>query len=176
MTLAASVRALVTGGAGFLGTHLCRRLLDLGHEVLCLDNFCSSSRGSIDDMLSHPRFELLRHDITFPLYVEVDEIFNLACSASPIDYQHDPVHTTNTCVHGAINVLGPAKRLGAPIFQASTSEVYGTPREHPQNEAYWGNTNPIGPRSCCDEGQRWQGGFQFYCAGSGRSAQYHLWG
>ncbi len=148
MTLAPPVRTLVTGGAGFLGTHLCRRLLDLGHEVLCLDNFYSSSRGGIADMLSHPRFELLRHDITFPVYVEVDEIFNLACPASPIHYQYDPVHTTKTCVHGAINVLGLAKRLGAPIFQASTSEVYGSPREHPQSETYWGNTNPIGPRSC----------------------------
>lgn len=147
-------RVLVTGGAGFLGSHLCRRLLADGHEVLCVDNFFSSSRSNVEDLLDNHRFELLRHDVTFPLYVEVDEIYNLACPASPIHYQHDPVQTIKTCVHGAINMLGLAKRLGARIYQASTSEVYGDPEEHPQKESYWGHVNPIGLRSCYDEGKR----------------------
>ena len=147
-------RILVTGGAGFIGSHLCDRLLGEGHEVLCVDNFYTGTRQNISHLLDHPRFEVLRHDITFPLYVEVDSIFNLACPASPIHYQHDPVQTTKTSVHGAINMLGLAKRLRVPIFQASTSEVYGDPSVHPQQESYWGNVNPIGIRSCYDEGKR----------------------
>jgi UDP-glucuronate decarboxylase len=147
-------RILVTGGAGFLGSHLCERLLDAGNEVLCADNFFTGSKQNIEHLLDHPRFELMRHDVTFPLYVEVDRIFNLACPASPVHYQYDPVQTTKTSVHGAINMLGLAKRLRAPIFQASTSEVYGDPLIHPQTEDYWGNVNPIGIRSCYDEGKR----------------------
>jgi UDP-glucuronate decarboxylase len=147
-------RILVTGGAGFLGSHLCERLLADGHDVLCIDNFFTGSRENIFTLLDHKRFELMRHDVTFPLYVEVDEIFNLACPASPIHYQHDPVQTTKTSVHGAINMLGLAKRLGAKIFQASTSEVYGDPTIHPQTEDYRGHVNPIGPRACYDEGKR----------------------
>ena len=147
-------RVLVTGGAGFLGSHLCERLIEAGNEVLCVDNFFTGRRANIAHLLDHPHFELQRHDVTFPLYVEVDEIYNLACPASPIHYQHDPVQTTKTSVHGAINVLGLAKRVGARILQASTSEVYGDPTEHPQTEAYWGNVNPIGVRSCYDEGKR----------------------
>ncbi|MDL2291386.1 SDR family oxidoreductase [Desulfovibrio sp. OttesenSCG-928-F20] len=147
-------RILVTGGSGFLGSHLCGRLLDEGHEVLCMDNFFSSARNNVEHLLDNRRFELLRHDVTFPLYVEVDRIYNLACPASPIHYQHDMVQTIKTCVHGAINMLGLAKRLRARIFQASTSEVYGDPAVHPQNESYWGNVNPIGERSCYDEGKR----------------------
>jgi UDP-glucuronate decarboxylase len=145
---------LVTGGAGFLGSHLCDRLIAGGHDVICLDNFFTGAKQNIDHLLSHPRFEMMRHDITFPLYVEVDEIYNLACPASPIHYQHDPVQTTKTSVHGAINMLGLAKRLKCRIFQASTSEVYGDPSVHPQTEDYWGNVNPVGPRSCYDEGKR----------------------
>ena len=147
-------RILVTGGAGFLGSHLCERLLNNGHEVLCVDNFFSSTRGNITHLLGHPNMELMRHDITFPLYVEVDQIFNLACPASPIHYQFDPVQTTKTSVVGAINMLGLAKRVKAKILQASTSEVYGDPNVHPQTEEYWGNVNPIGRRSCYDEGKR----------------------
>ncbi len=147
-------RTLVTGGAGFLGSHLCDRLLEQGHEVVCVDNFYSSTKQNIMHLLDHPRFELIRHDVTFPLYVEVDEIYNLACPASPVHYQSDPVQTTKTSVHGAINMLGLAKRTGAKILQASTSEVYGDPIVHPQVESYWGNVNPIGPRSCYDEGKR----------------------
>ena len=147
-------RVLVTGGAGFLGSHLCERLLAQGHEVLCVDNFNTGTRANIAPMLAHPRFELLRHDVTFPLYVEVDEIYNLACPASPRHYQNDPVQTTKTSVHGAINMLGLAKRLKAPILQASTSEVYGDPEVHPQPESYVGHVNPIGLRSCYDEGKR----------------------
>ena len=147
-------RVLVTGGAGFLGSHLCGRLLDQGHEVLCIDNYFSGRRRNVIHLLENPRFELMRHDVTFPLYVEVDEIYNLACPASPIHYQHDPVQTTKTSVHGAINMLGLAKRTGAKILQASTSEVYGDPEIHPQHEEYWGNVNPIGPRACYDEGKR----------------------
>jgi UDP-glucuronate decarboxylase len=147
-------RVLVTGGAGFLGSHLCERLIALGHDVLCVDNFYTGTRANISRLFGHPRFELLRHDITFPLYVEVDEIYNLACPASPRHYQHDPVQTTKTSVHGAINMLGLAKRLRARILQASTSEVYGDPLEHPQTESYWGRVNPIGARSCYDEGKR----------------------
>jgi len=147
-------RILVTGGAGFLGSHLCERLLADGHEVLCVDNFYTSTRHNVRHLLGHPNFELIRHDITFPLYVEVDQIYNLACPASPVHYQRDPVQTTKTSVHGAINILGLAKRLKARVLQASTSEVYGDPTEHPQTEAYWGNVNPIGPRSCYDEGKR----------------------
>jgi UDP-glucuronate decarboxylase len=145
---------LVTGGAGFVGSHLCDRLLADGHDVLCVDNFFTGSKRNIEHLIGHPRFELLRHDVTFALYVEVDEIYNLACPASPIHYQHDPVQTTKTSVHGAINMLGLAKRLKCRIFQASTSEVYGDPAVHPQTEDYWGNVNPIGPRSCYDEGKR----------------------
>ena len=145
---------LVTGGAGFVGSHLCDRLLADGHDVLCVDNFFTGSKRNIEHLIGHPRFELLRHDVTFPLYVEVDEIYNLACPASPIHYQHDPVQTTKTSVHGTINMLGLAKRLKCRIFQASTSEVYGDPAVHPQTEDYWGNVNPIGPRSCYDEGKR----------------------
>ena len=148
------LRVLVTGGAGFLGSHLCERLLALGHEVLCVDNFYTGTRANLAPLLAHPRCELLRHDITFPLYVEVDRIFNLACPASPRHYQLDPVQTTKTSVHGAINLLGLAKRLRAPILQASTSEVYGDPVEHPQTERYWGHVNPVGPRACYDEGKR----------------------
>jgi UDP-glucuronate decarboxylase len=147
-------RILVTGGAGFLGSHLIDRLLADGHEVLCADNLFTGTKRNIDHLHNHSRFEFLRHDITFPLFVEVDEIYNLACPASPIHYQHDPVQTTKTSVHGAINMLGLAKRLKCRIFQASTSEVYGDPSVHPQTEAYWGNVNPIGPRSCYDEGKR----------------------
>lgn len=145
---------LVTGGAGFLGSHLCERLLSDGHEILCVDNFFTGAKRNIEHLIGHPRFELLRHDVTFPLFVEVDEIYNLACPASPIHYQHDPVQTTKTSVHGAINMLGLAKRLKCRIFQASTSEVYGDPSVHPQTEDYWGNVNPLGPRSCYDEGKR----------------------
>lgn len=147
-------KILVTGGAGFLGSHLCERLLEAGHEVLCLDNYFTGSKRNIEHLLSHPRFELLRHDVTFPLYVEVDEIYNLACPASPIHYQLDPVQTTKTSVHGAINMLGLAKRVKAHILQASTSEVYGDPEVHPQPETYWGKVNPVGVRSCYDEGKR----------------------
>ncbi len=147
-------RALVTGGSGFLGSHLCETLLQQGHEVLCVDNFFTGTRVNVEHLLEHPRFELLRHDITFPLYVEVDTIYNLACPASPIHYQRDPVQTIKTSVHGAINLLGLAKRLNARIFQASTSEVYGDPTIHPQPESYWGHVNPIGSRSCYDEGKR----------------------
>lgn len=147
-------RVLVTGGAGFLGSHLVERLLDRGDEVVCADNLFTGTKSNIDHLLDHHRFEFLRHDVTFPLYIEVDQIYNLACPASPIHYQHDPVQTTKTSVHGAINMLGLAKRLHARIFQASTSEVYGDPSVHPQPESYWGNVNPIGPRSCYDEGKR----------------------
>ncbi len=147
-------RILVTGGAGFLGSHLCERLLREGNEVLCVDNFYTGDKANIKHLLQNPYFELLRHDICFPLYVEVDEIYNLACPASPIHYQHDPVQTTKTSVHGSINMLGLAKRLRIKIFQASTSEVYGDPTVHPQPESYWGNVNPIGPRACYDEGKR----------------------
>lgn len=147
-------RVLVTGGAGFLGSHLCERLLDEGAEVLCVDNYYTGTRDNIRHLLDHPMFEVLRHDVTFPLYAEVDEIFNLACPASPVHYQHDPVQTTKTSVHGAINMLGLARRTGAKILQASTSEVYGDPTMHPQAEGYWGNVNPIGIRSCYDEGKR----------------------
>jgi UDP-glucuronate decarboxylase len=147
-------RVLVTGGAGFLGSHLCERLLESGASVICLDNFFTGTRRNIEPLLDNRRFELMRHDVTFPLYVEVDQIFNLACPASPIHYQHDPVQTTKTSVHGAINMLGLAKRLRAQILQASTSEVYGDPDVHPQTENYWGHVNPIGPRSCYDEGKR----------------------
>lgn len=147
-------RILVTGGAGFLGSHLCERLLNDGHEVLCVDNFYTGRRSNIVDFIQRPYFEVLRHDVCFPLYVEVDEIYNLACPASPIHYQFDPVQTTKTSVHGAINMLGLAKRVKAKIMQASTSEVYGDPKIHPQPESYWGNVNPIGYRSCYDEGKR----------------------
>lgn len=147
-------RVLVTGGAGFLGSHLCDQLIDQGHEVLCLDNLYTGDKRNIDHLHNHPRFEFMRHDVCLPLYVEVDEIYNLACPASPIHYQRDPVQTTKTSVHGAINMLGLAKRLKCRIFQASTSEVYGDPDVHPQPEEYWGNVNPIGIRSCYDEGKR----------------------
>ncbi len=147
-------RILITGGAGFLGSHLCERLLNEGNDVLCVDNFYTSTRRNIIHLLAHPNFELMRHDVTFPLYVEVDQIYNMACPASPIHYQRDPVQTTKTSVHGAINMLGLAKRTGARILQASTSEVYGDPEVHPQTEDYWGNVNPIGVRSCYDEGKR----------------------
>jgi UDP-glucuronate decarboxylase len=147
-------RVLVTGGAGFLGSHLCERLIEEGVSVICADNYFTGARRNIDSLLDHHRFELIRHDVTFPLYVEVDQIYNLACPASPIHYQHDPVQTTKTSVHGAINMLGLAKRLRAKILQASTSEVYGDPAVHPQTEDYWGHVNPIGPRSCYDEGKR----------------------
>jgi UDP-glucuronate decarboxylase len=149
-----SKRILVTGGAGFLGSHLCDRLVEQGHEVLCVDNYFTGRRANIAHLMDRPNFELMRHDVTFPLYVEVDEIYNLACPASPIHYQFDPVQTTKTSVHGAINMLGLAKRVRARMFQASTSEVYGDPSQHPQTEEYWGNVNPIGPRSCYDEGKR----------------------
>ena len=147
-------RTLVTGGAGFLGSHLIDRLIARGDEVLCVDNLFTGDKRNLDHLVSHPRFEFMRHDVCFPLFVEVDEIWNLACPASPIHYQHDPVQTTKTSVHGAINMLGLAKRLGVRIFQASTSEVYGDPHVHPQQETYWGNVNPIGIRSCYDEGKR----------------------
>jgi UDP-glucuronate decarboxylase len=147
-------KILVTGGAGFLGSHLCDRLIEAGHDVLCVDNFFTGSKENVSHLMIHPRFELMRHDVTFPLYVEVDEIYNLACPASPIHYQHDPVQTTKTSVHGAINMLGLAKRVRAKILQASTSEVYGDPEVHPQPESYWGKVNPIGIRSCYDEGKR----------------------
>ncbi len=147
-------RVLVTGGAGFLGSHLCEQLLARGHDVLCVDNLFTGQRRNIQHLLGHERFEFMRHDVTFPLFVEVDQIYNLACPASPIHYQHDPVQTTKTSVHGAINMLGLAKRVRARILQASTSEVYGDPTQHPQNEEYWGNVNPIGLRSCYDEGKR----------------------
>ena len=147
-------RVLVTGGAGFLGSHLCERLVGQGCDVVCVDNFYTGTKTNIAHLLGHPNFELIRHDVTFPLYIEVDEIYNLACPASPIHYQHNPVQTTKTSVHGAINMLGLAKRVKAKIFQASTSEVYGDPLVHPQREDYWGHVNPIGPRSCYDEGKR----------------------
>ena len=147
-------RILVTGGAGFLGSHLCDRLIAEGHEVLCLDNFYTGRKRNIAHLLQHERFELIRHDVTFPVYLEIDEIYNLACPASPVHYQNDPVQTLKTSVHGAINMLGLAKRLRIPIFQASTSEVYGDPTVHPQTESYWGNVNPLGIRSCYDEGKR----------------------
>ena len=147
-------RILVTGGSGFLGSYLCEKLLERGDEVICADNFYTGSKRNIMHLLGNPRFELIRHDVTFPLYVEVDEIYNLACPASPIHYQKDPVQTVKTCVHGAINMLGLAKRINAKILQASTSEVYGDPAVHPQVESYWGNVNPIGIRSCYDEGKR----------------------
>jgi UDP-glucuronate decarboxylase len=153
MTIAKG-RALVTGGAGFLGSHLCDRLLADGYEVLCVDNYYSSTKDNIAHLVSNPRFEVIRHDVTFPLYVEVDEIYHLACPASPIHYQRDPVQTTKTAVHGSINMLGLAKRTGAKILLTSTSEVYGDPLVHPQTEDYWGNVNPIGPRACYDEGKR----------------------
>ncbi|MBK9654981.1 MAG: SDR family oxidoreductase [Rhodanobacteraceae bacterium] len=147
-------RILVTGGAGFVGSHLCERLLGQGHDILCVDNFFTGAKGNVAHLIGNPRFELMRHDVTFPLYVEVDEIYNLACPASPVHYQHDPVQTTKTSVHGAINMLGLAKRVKAKILQASTSEVYGDPKVHPQPESYWGHVNPIGIRSCYDEGKR----------------------
>ncbi len=149
-----SKRILVTGAAGFLGSHLCERLVEQGHEVLGVDNYFTGRRGNVAHLLNKPNFELMRHDVTLPLFVEVDEIYNLACPASPVHYQFDPVQTTKTSVHGAINMLGLAKRTGAKILQASTSEVYGDPEQHPQTEEYWGNVNPIGPRSCYDEGKR----------------------
>ncbi|MFC7090476.1 UDP-glucuronic acid decarboxylase family protein [Halomonas salifodinae] len=148
------MRILVTGGAGFLGSHLCERLLNEGNDVLCVDNFFTGRKRNISHLISNPYFEIMRHDVTFPLYVEVDQIYNLACPASPVHYQHDPVQTTKTSIHGAINMLGLAKRLRAKIFQASTSEVYGDPEVHPQPESYWGKVNPIGIRSCYDEGKR----------------------
>jgi UDP-glucuronate decarboxylase len=154
MAMLGGRRILVTGGAGFIGSHLCKALIGQGHEVLCVDNFFTGTRQNVLSLLEDSRFELMRHDVTFPLYVEVDEIYNLACPASPIHYQHDPVQTTKTSVHGAINMLGLAKRLRAKILQASTSEVYGDPDVHPQVESYWGNVNPIGFRSCYDEGKR----------------------
>jgi len=147
-------RVLVTGGAGFIGSHVCARLIEQGHQVLCVDNFFTGTRNNIGALLGNPNFELLRHDVTFPLYVEVDQIYNLACPASPVHYQFDPVQTTKTSILGAVNMLGLAKRLRIPILQASTSEVYGDPAVHPQVEGYWGNVNPIGPRSCYDEGKR----------------------
>lgn len=149
-----SGRVLITGGAGFLGSHLCERLIGEGMDVLCVDNYFTGRRANVEALLEHPRFEIMRHDVTFPLYVEVDQIYNLACPASPVHYQHDPVQTTKTSVHGAINMLGLAKRVRATIFQASTSEVYGDPQVHPQTENYWGHVNPIGLRSCYDEGKR----------------------
>ena len=147
-------RILITGGAGFLGSHLCEKLLEQGNEVICVDNFYSGSKQNIAHLKNHPGFEMIRHDITFPLYIEIDQIYNLACPASPIFYQKDPVQTTKTNVHGSINMLGLAKRVKAKILQASTSEVYGDPVEHPQRESYWGNVNPVGIRSCYDEGKR----------------------
>jgi UDP-glucuronate decarboxylase len=148
------MKILITGGAGFLGSHLCETLIQKGHDVLCVDNFFTGSKDNVSHLLSNPKFELMRHDVTFPLYVEVDQIYNLACPASPIHYQYDPVQTTKTSVHGAINMLGLAKRTKARILQASTSEVYGDPEVHPQTENYWGKVNPIGIRSCYDEGKR----------------------
>jgi len=150
----AKARALITGGAGFIGSHLCERLLGEDYDVLCIDNYYSSTKGNIEHLLDNPRFEVIRHDVTFPLYVEVDEIYHLACPASPVHYQRDPVQTTKTAVHGSINMLGLAKRTGARILLTSTSEVYGDPAVHPQSEDYWGNVNPIGPRACYDEGKR----------------------
>jgi UDP-glucuronate decarboxylase len=147
-------KILITGGAGFIGSHLCERLLSDGNDVLCVDNYFTGVKDNVAHLMDNPRFEVMRHDVTFPLYVEVDEIYNLACPASPVHYQHDPVQTTKTSVHGAINMLGLAKRLRARVFQASTSEVYGDPEVHPQPESYWGNTNPIGLRACYDEGKR----------------------
>jgi len=152
--MALSNRILVTGGAGFLGSHLCARLIQDGNDVLCVDNYFTGRRNNVVSLIGNARFELMRHDVTFPLYVEVDQIYNLACPASPVHYQYDPVQTTKTSVHGAINMLGLAKRCRATIFQASTSEIYGDPEEHPQTEAYWGRVNPIGPRACYDEGKR----------------------
>ena len=149
-----SKKILVTGGAGFIGSHLCEKLLSEGHEVICVDNYFTGTKSNVEHLLNNSRFEIIRHDITFPLFLEVDEIYNLACPASPVHYQHDPVQTVKTSVHGAINMLGLAKRIGAKIFQASTSEVYGDPEVHPQHELYWGKVNPIGPRSCYDEGKR----------------------
>ena len=154
MAIDSKKRILVTGGAGFLGSHLCNRLINENHDIVCVDNFYTGSKTNIAHLLKNPNFELIRHDITFPLYLEVDIIYNLACPASPVHYQHDPVQTTKTSVHGAINMLGLAKRTGATIFQASTSEVYGDPEIHPQNESYWGRVNPVGKRSCYDEGKR----------------------
>ena len=148
------MKILITGGAGFIGSHLCERLLNDGNDVLCVDNYFTGTKSNIVHLLDNHQFELMRHDVTFPLYVEVDQIYNMACPASPIHYQYDPVQTTKTSVHGAINMLGLAKRVKARIFQASTSEVYGDPTQHPQQESYWGNVNPIGPRSCYDEGKR----------------------
>ena len=147
-------KILVTGGAGFIGSHLCKKLVEQGNDVICIDNYFTGTKENITELFNNPYFEAIRHDICFPLYVEVDEIYNLACPASPIHYQHDPVQTTKTTVHGAINMLGLAKRVNARILQASTSEVYGDPAQHPQKEGYWGNVNPIGPRSCYDEGKR----------------------
>lgn len=154
MVLSPPKRIIVTGGAGFVGSHLCDRLVDAGHDVICVDNFYTGSRQNVIHLFGHPRFDLIRHDVTFPLYLEADEIFHLACPAAPIHYQRDPVQTLKTSVHGSINALGLAKRLGAKILQASTSEVYGDPEVHPQTEDYWGNVNPIGVRSCYDEGKR----------------------
>lgn len=154
MSLSTPKRIIVTGGAGFVGSHLCDRLVDAGHEVICVDNFYTGSRQNVIHLFGHPRFDLVRHDVTFPLYLEADEIYHLACPAAPIHYQRDPVQTLKTSVHGSINALGLAKRLGAKILQASTSEVYGDPEVHPQTEDYWGNVNPIGIRSCYDEGKR----------------------
>jgi len=148
------MQILVTGGSGFIGSHLCEKLLKKGHDVICIDNFYTGQKANIAHLLKDTRFEIIRHDITFPIYLEVDQIYNLACPASPIHYQYDPVQTTKTNVHGAINILGMAKRLNARVFQASTSEIYGDPVQHPQKESYWGNVNPIGPRSCYDEGKR----------------------
>ena len=148
------MKILITGGAGFIGSHLCERLINDGNDVLCVDNYFTGTKSNIVHLLDNHQFELMRHDVTFPLYVEVDQIYNMACPASPIHYQYDPVQTTKTSVHGAINMLGLAKRVEARIFQASTSEVYGDPTQHPQQESYWGNVNPIGPRSCYDEGKR----------------------
>jgi len=148
------MKILITGGAGFIGSHLCERLLNDGNDVLCVDNYFTGTKSNIVHLLDNHQFELMRHDVTFPLYVEVDQIYNMACPASPVHYQYDPVQTTKTSVHGAINMLGLAKRVNARIFQASTSEVYGDPTQHPQQESYWGNVNPIGPRSCYDEGKR----------------------
>jgi UDP-glucuronate decarboxylase len=152
--MSVATKVLIAGGAGFIGSHLCERLLNEGCDVLCVDNYFTGAKDNVAHLLDNPRFEIMRHDVTFPLYVEVDEIYNLACPASPLHYQHDPVQTTKTSVHGAINMLGLAKRLRAKVFQASTSEVYGDPEIHPQHESYWGNTNPIGIRSCYDEGKR----------------------
>ena len=148
------MKILITGGAGFIGSHLCERLLNDGNDVLCVDNYFTGTKSNIAHLLDNHQFELMRHDVTFPLYVEADQIYNMACPASPIHYQYDPVQTTKTSVHGAINMLGLAKRVNARIFQASTSEVYGNPTQHPQTESYWGNVNTIGPRSCYDEGKR----------------------